>query len=214
MKSYNDKMQKTKRLRNKLKLNNYRKSGRSFIVRYIETTKELEALSEIDSKYFGNANISYSKLYEWWLSDKYAIVALFLENEIYGAMGIFPITKRWINQFYNGKVGEASLDEKTIKKAKIIPCADWYISGIVVKDVVKNPFAFPHLLIESTKYWIMNRQIKYPANLWAIATSKEGENLLTRFDFHLERPSNHVYDHFPLYKRTFDFDDIKIIIGE
>ena len=188
------------------------KQNNEISIGYIKTEKDLNDLSLLDHEYYGISNISYSKLYEWWANDKKAISIVYNNDILYGAFGIFPVTKKWINQFYNGRIGESSLDSTTIKRAMSQECSDWYISGIVVRKTRQRPFIVIRLLKEASICWILNSKLNYPINLWAAAFSEDGENLLRKFDFQLERTKKQMFDNFPLYKKTFQKEELELFL--
>ena len=188
------------------------KKKNEITIRHIETETDLKNLYKLDQEYYGDSNISYERLHEWWINNKKAISIAYSNDILFGALGIFPVTKKWINLFYNGKVGESSLDSNTIMRATLRTCSDWYISGIVVRKSSKRPFIVAKLLKESSTFWLLNGNICYPINLWAIAFSNEGENLLKKFDFHLERTKEQMLDNFPLYKRTLHKEEFEYFL--
>jgi hypothetical protein len=74
----------------------------------------------------------------------------------------------------------------------------WYISGIVLRDELVGGRTIRVLLPAALNSWV-KLPIQYPCELLALASSKEGEALLNRFNFIRMQNAHAMPDAFPLY---------------
>jgi hypothetical protein len=170
-------------------------------VRNIQTLDELKKLWRIDAAAYGDANLNYGHFQDMWHAYQKGLHAIFIDGEVAGALGVWPVTRKWIKEFSTGKVGEKDLSAETLKSAGERGTDYWYISGLVIKKEFRNGKAVPTLLKEATLGWAIDSKLKHPVNLSAIAISPDGEKLLARYGFTLATPGNHMIDGYSLYTR-------------
>ena len=184
----------------------------NYEVRNVQTLNELKKLWEIDAEAYGEANLDYQMFQSWWLAYPKGLYAIFINEQVAGALGIWPVTKKWVRAFSSGQAGEKDLSIDTLKMAGDRGTNYWYISGLVIKKHLRNSAAVPILLKEATLGWAIDSKLKHPVNLSAIAISEDGEKLLSRYGFKLIAPSDQMIDNYSYYGREVGRKDILNLI--
>lgn len=186
-----------------------------YCVRPIATPNELRELYEIDAVAYGEADIGFELFQRWWLAHDTGLYALFAqEDQILGAIGIWPTTKAFYIALSKGMASEKDLSSDVIKKAARSYCKYWYISGIVLKEKSRRTTLAAMLLHQAINQWTLDHDIDFPVNLYAIAYSRPGEQMLARFDFRIVLPAQLSKDGYPLFQRSLARGEFKSLISK
>lgn len=172
--------------------------------KYIETPAELRDLWRIDDEAYADASIPYSLFEDWWTAYPKGLKAIFYGDQVMGAVGLWPVSKRWSVQFCNGEVGEADLPSSALAHYRSRAACYWYASGIVLVPALRGGRAVAKLLSEALRLWEEGEQVLFPATIYALAYSKSGSALLRRLEFRLMRSRSQMPDRYPLYERVID----------
>jgi len=155
-------------------------------------------LWNIDEAAYGSDSISFEQFEEMWRAFPNGLHVLYLDDEIIGAMGIWPLTKQCAADFVNAKISEREIKGACLEVSSSRPASTWYISGIVLREKFIGGRAIRVLLPGALSAWF-NLSIKFPCELLAIASSVQGEKLLNRLRFYRMQHGQHMPDGHPLY---------------
>jgi transcriptional regulator with XRE-family HTH domain len=169
-----------------------------FRVGPIPSQAALFDLWKIDEEGYGSDSIGFEQFVEMWRAFPNGLHVLYLDDEIVGAMGIWPLSKRCAANLVAGKISEREIKGASLKASANRPASTWYISGIVLKKKFMGGRAIRVLLPAALSAWF-NLPIKFPCQLLAIASSAQGENLLKRFRFFRMQHGQDMPDGHPLY---------------
>lgn len=75
------------------------------------------------------------------------------------------------------------------------------MAGAALRPIARTSSATQALLREGVALWSRLPLVRFPASLYAIAASPEGQALLTRFSFACLRTGTQMLDGKPLYGR-------------
>ena len=164
----------------------------------LNSTKELKKVYNIDCEAYGKSNISFNILENWWKQYSKGIYVIKVNEEIIGALGIFPLSLESYNSLKNGFITEKEIIiDKNNQKY-------WYISGIVIVEKYRKKRAIIHLLNTSIKYWLNNLIITDNITIGSIPISKEGLHLLEYFNFNRVKNAKDRKDNYPFYEKIFN----------
>jgi hypothetical protein len=186
----------------------------NYEVRNLATATELKDLWKIDVDAYGPSNIGFNVLQAWWMAYPAGIYGLFINGRISGALGIWPVNRKWMIAFASGRAAEEDLSPDIIRANGNRGTDSWYISGLVIETRLRGSMAVPVLLKEATVGWAIDGRLKHPVKLAAMAISNDGEKLLGRYGFSLLSPSERMKDHHPLYTREIGRKDILHLIHQ
>jgi hypothetical protein len=181
-------------------------------VREVRTLIELKDLWQIDSQAYSNANIPFELFKHWWLAYPGGLHALFVEDKVIGAIGIWPVPISWMARLQDGSNGEADLLPEMIRDSSLLSCSVWYISGIVLDPEWQKTSAVAVLLREASIRWALDSSLSYPVTLYAIAISEHGERLLGKYGFSMRVPDDKMKDGYSLYGRNLEKRDRGFLI--
>jgi hypothetical protein len=85
------------------------RGGQELRVGAIRSPAELEELWAIDGAAYGEASITYEKFRDWWSSFPSGLRALFFQNRIMGAIGIWPLSARCAGFLKSARLKESQL---------------------------------------------------------------------------------------------------------
>ena len=169
-----------------------------FRVGPIPSPAALFDLWKIDNTAYGSDSISFEQFEEMWRAFPNGLHVLYLDNEIIGAMGIWPLSKQCAADLVNAKISEREIKGISLRASATRPASTWYISGIVLKEKFMGGRAIRVLLPAVLAAWF-NLPVKFPCELLAIASSPGGEALLRRFRFFRMQHGHAMPDGHPLY---------------
>jgi hypothetical protein len=180
--------------------------------------RELWAFNEI---VYGEDNIVFEKLHEWWSTYPHGSLCIFkndllqnrmIDNHI-GGIGIYPISKDFYFDLMHKRAEEEDMSRAIIQtgiKEHENPLTPdyWYISGISMRESYRHSLALPYLIdcAKKARYGLYYRTTgshhhhihteSVPENriiqVCAIATSNEGNRLLKRLKFKVS-PENPAF---------------------
>jgi hypothetical protein len=171
----------------------------------IRTEAELFNLWTIDNEAYGEGNISFDHFLALWKAFSSGLHVLFHENEIMGAMGVWPVTSEWAEKIKSAQLKEAELDPAVVREAGRRAACCWYITGLMLRaEFIGSGGAVKTLLNGALGAWVHELQVDYPCEILALAYSNEGDRLLQRFGFHIAQHASRMPDNCPLYRLAAD----------
>lgn len=174
---------------------------RRLSVRHLHDASELRSVWEIDASVYASLAEPYDTLRSWWEAFPSGIYGLFFDSALMGAIGVWPVSKRWIDALALGRVSELSLPITTLKHHCHEPAATWYLAGAALRPIARCSSATQALFRDGISSWANLPLVRYPASLYAIAASPEGQAMLTRSSFTCLRTGTQMMDGKPLYHR-------------
>jgi hypothetical protein len=165
----------------------------------ISAPDELAELWAIDKTAYGEASITYEKFQDWWCAYPPGLMVLNWNQGIGGAIGLWPLSDRSAARFKNAQMKEAAFTGRMMRPFRQAPARHWYVSGIVLRPELIGTRAIRVLLGDGLSHWIYTAAITFPFQLLALASSKEGELLLTRFDFYCYQKAHAMPDGVALF---------------
>jgi DNA-binding XRE family transcriptional regulator len=166
----------------------------------IRSPAELRDLWAIDNTAYGDANITFEHLLALWKAFPLGLRVLFFENEIMGAIGIWPVSCRWAERLQAGRLKEAQLNSRMVRQQAGKPTEYWYVTGIVLREQLIGSRGSKMLLRDGLGSWLRQADIQYPCQILALAFSKHGKRLLERFQFFRVQDEITMPDKCPLYR--------------
>jgi transcriptional regulator with XRE-family HTH domain len=166
----------------------------------IRSPAELRDLWLIDNSAYGNANIAFEHLSALWKAFPLGLRVLFFENEIMGAMGIWPVSRPWAERLQAARLREAQLKDWMIRRQRNRPTDCWYVTGIVLREQLIGGRGSKMLLRDGLGSWLRRAKIKFPCQILALAFSQHGRRLLERFQFFRVQDEVTMPDKCPLYR--------------
>ncbi|MBS0657744.1 MAG: hypothetical protein JSR82_05785 [Verrucomicrobia bacterium] len=169
----------------------------------VETEQQLRQLYLIDDDAYGAASIPFELFRDLWVAFPAGLVALFREDRIIGAIGIWPLEMAWHARFKACQLKEVELDPASMEGYQQKPSKLWYISGVVLSPSASSR-AIKMLLEDGVRAWRRNVKLAFPCEFIALASSDEGLLMLEGFGFYRLQNGAKMPDGFPLYELTFD----------
>jgi len=189
-------------------------SKSSFSLGFIENKRQLEQLWQLDAEAYGDSNLEFDRFERWWQAYDRGITAVFYEQEIVAAFGLWGLSEKQTRSFVGGNCLEKDLQPLTCR----YPTPFWYWSGIVTKPEFRQQLFSPLRLLLGcgVSSWLMSGSLKYCPNLYvyALGMSKEGIGLLDGFQFEKIRESKEMLDDFPLYvEEVNNYDQARSVLN-
>jgi hypothetical protein len=175
------------------------KSNDQLHVEAIRSPAELQELWAIDNAAYGEASITYEKFLDWWSSFPLGLWALFCQDRIVGAIGLWPMSVRTAAWLKSGKLKESQLSGAMMRRFVRKPARFWYVSGIVLLPQLAGSRAIRTLFSEGIGSWLRHTRIEFPCQLLALAYFAESEVLLEGFGFFRIQNATAMPDHVPLF---------------
>ena len=170
----------------------------------IRSTTELKDLWEIDKAAYGQASITYEKFADWWSSFPLGLWTLFSTSRIAGAIGIWPLSVRCANLLKSGRLKESDFTGRMMRPFTTRPARCWYVSGVVLLPELGGSRAIRLLFSRGISSWLRRTKIAFPCELFALASSSEGERLLGGFEFFKIQNATAMPDHVALFGLRLD----------
>jgi DNA-binding XRE family transcriptional regulator len=165
----------------------------------IRSPAELHDLWSMDNVAYGDASITFEHFQELWNAFPLGLRVLFFENTIIGAIGIWPLSGSWARALKAARVRERELPGRTMRAFRQKPARYWYISGIVRRSELTGGRTIKPLLSKGINSWLNTAKIRYPCELFALASAPAGHALLERFGFFQVQKADAMPDGYPLY---------------
>jgi hypothetical protein len=166
----------------------------------IRSPAELKDLWAIDNTAYGDANITFEHFLALWKAFPLGLRVLFFENEIMGAIGIWPVSCHWAERLQAARRKEAQLNSNMVRQQAPSPTQCWYVTGIVLREQLIGSRGSKMLLKDGLGSWLKMAKIQYPCQILALAYSKHGKRLLERFQFFKVQDEATMPDKCPLYR--------------
>ena len=160
----------------------------------------------IDAEAYGPASITLDLFRNLWRVFPNGLVAIFEDDTIIGAFGIWPLTEKWAEGLRSGKLRELDLDPISMAKFRKCAARKWYISGVVLSPAARDR-AIILLLSDGLRLWRREAKLSFSCEFLALAWSDEGRALLKGFEFYPIREATETLDEMPLYQRLFEEED-------
>src|SRR5271165_1202242 len=170
----------------------------------VRSPAELEDLWATDSAAYGEASITYERFQDWWSSFPLGLRALFFQNRVMGAIGIWPLSNRCARLLKSAQLRESQLIGRMMRRHLEQPPRFWYVSGLVLRPQLSGSRAIRLLLSQGIGFWLKSPNMTYPCELLALAYSAQGQALLERFNFFRVQNAAAMPDHVPLFCLELD----------
>jgi transcriptional regulator with XRE-family HTH domain len=166
----------------------------------IRSKAELHNLWAIDNQAYPDGNITFEHFLELWEAFPTGLHVLFHENEIMGAIGIWPVTRGWAEKLKAARLKEAQLDGRMVQMAARGPANLWYVTGLMLRpELIGRGGGVMRLLNSALTSWLEKADHRYPSEILALAYSAHGSRMLDRFRFHIIQHSENMPDKLDLY---------------
>jgi hypothetical protein len=168
-----------------------------------ETLADLARIYEIDREAYGDDNVSFAVLRDWWQSAPHGHFNIRKSGSApIGALGIWPVTRESFDLLARGRITEEGV-------VVAEDCGDteerWlYLSGIVIAPHARKTPASFCLLRGVFDYW--RRHQAFQAMRWhvgAVPITRAGERLLARYGFALSVLAHDRNSPYPFSQREF-----------
>jgi len=136
---------------------------------------------------------------DWWRAFPSGLQVLHWRQRIAGAMGLWPLSDRSAARLINAQIKESALTGRMMRPFRHTPAGHWYVSGIVLRPELAGTCAIRVLLAGGLRRWLDTAAIAFPFQFLALASSKEGELVLTRFGFHSCQKAHAMPDNIALF---------------
>lgn len=156
------------------------------VVMGIRGETEIRWVSDLDASFYGPDSIDYEGLCGWWRAYPKGIHALWRNNRLIGAMGIWPLRKETYDRIVAGDMDETDIRAEDIRAGdNLDPSPYWYLADIVLEAKHHKTRAQLALtLIEkSIKRWLGRGNLAQQVHVCAFGFRKDGVNLLEGFKF-------------------------------
>ena len=168
-------------------------------VGHIRSCGELHDLWAIDSDAYGQASITYEKFEDWWRSYPPGLWAIFFRTRVMGAIGIWPLSTSCASLLKAARLKESEITGRQMRVFREAPSRYWYVSGIVLRPELIGGRAIRILMSHGVGSWLSTANIKFPYELLALASSKDGHALLEGFNFFKVQNATMMPDRVPLF---------------
>ncbi|GAB3555281.1 GNAT family protein [Spirosoma fluminis] len=163
-------------------------------VRYIETPAEFSQVDDLYQYCFKSSSIPTEVIKGWWRAYESGLIGLFKDNEIIGALSIWPLTVDVFEKLKNGYIQEREIERGQIDA---ITKNNWYVSEIALDRSTSNfqdkknlasliYFTIEHLAKEANN--------NFPVTVLALGYSPEGKRLLMRAGFKMQLSAKETKD--------------------
>jgi hypothetical protein len=174
-------------------------SDHQFRVDAIRSTAELKELWAIDKAAYGETSITYEKFLDWWSSFPLGLWALFFQESVAGAIGIWPLSLRAAKWLKSAKLKESELTGSIMRPFTRTPARAWYVSGLVLQPQVAGSEAIRTLFSRGIGSWLRRTKIAFPCQVLALAYFPETEVLLESFGFYRIQHASAMPDQVSLF---------------
>lgn len=171
-----------------------------FTIGYLRHKEDLQLLATIGTGSNKEMTTPESLLMKWWLAYPKGLKAVFNNDTLVGALGLWPVSSSWIKDLLSGTCQEPELLVQDLTYFTKKPATNWYISGILMTARFRRTKAINELIAKSIDLWLRSEQQTFPVNLYVLASSNHGQGLLTRFNFTCVQNS----DKTALYHRRYN----------
>jgi hypothetical protein len=175
---------------------------------HYDSEANLRESCEITREIFGRDYIAPEVAEQWRLKNPTAFVSLVNEHgHICCGFGTFALEHSCFDEFIKGRLSESDLTSDDIMgPAETKNCNRLYISGVFVRDpktAVGQKRALP-LLWGLLEYHRRRFGLRKERDLYALAVTKEGEQLLKKFNFSIASSKDKRKDRHDLYHRRMN----------
>lgn len=173
-----------------------------YVVHLCTNQNDLRTVWNIDVTEYGDMNVDFTLLHEWWRKFQHGHHIIRNGEEIIGGFGLWPLSKNSYRKLQRGSITEAGIN--ILHPNKALGNKFWYLSGIILKPEYRKKRAAWHLIHRVMTHW----RVTWVANTYgktiaigAIPISKDGLDMMTRFAFDLVHSAEQRNDHYPFYEK-------------
>lgn len=173
----------------------------------------LKAANALARSHYGKSSINYDIVKRWYEKNPYALTILTdSHNKFVGYFDILPLESDFARDLINGAVKEKDIRHYDILSPSQMRNAEYiYIAGVSVKDQLSQA-GKKHgaILIYAAMVYIETfYDLSTPKNIYAIAASECGKNILEKLNFQIESDETNRKDKLDLYSRKISKSDIE-----
>jgi hypothetical protein len=155
--------------------------------RIIPDKETLERVWELDQEAYGDYNIGFATLIDWWEQYPPGILTAIRGTKIIASMGIWPLTEDCFEELKEQRRKECDISKSHILSTdKSFECKTWYFSGIITNTPEQ---IFNLLIAEALMRWADSVSDKGSFRLLALAYTREDKDLLSLMNFQQHRPN-------------------------
>ena len=191
------------------------------ITRAIEDPAELYQLWLLESPAFGSKQVPYEQLLDRWRAFPEGITVLLQSGQIIGSIEIWPLSPDVANRFCSGQITEHEIDASPMTTFRQSPCANWYLSGMMLQSAKRHTRAIHSLVAGMGAIFVDQFRFRFPLTILALGYSREGIRCLHRFGFRKQKSATDLPDRCPLYsiqigswKQGFRFFTTRRLVGD
>lgn len=174
------------------------------------------AANGIANRHYGNENVTFDHYEQWRLKNPNILACLTSPSgEALGYFDVLPLRSTFIDAFLCGQVTEREVTHEDLLGVQHAPrCRKLYLAGFAVAD----PDQYVGKRGASMMVWGLMKYLQhyYPTHierkLFALAATKDGEQLLTRFGFRISCPETQRRDNHRLYVMTLNESTISAVL--
>lgn len=163
-------------------------------VRPLKSFEEIRQIYEVEYREYGDETLSYLEYTRWWQRFKTGTYALFIDETVVGAIGMWPLTKSTYRDLTGGRLEETDITADMIEPLKEGQSWDaWYWAEIILaRDLVpanlNSRRLLPLLLSTGLRAWVESGHLAERSFVCAIQYTGMGSNFLRHNGF---RPCMH-----------------------
>jgi hypothetical protein len=148
---------------------------------------EITLVSALESDFFQGSSLDAEGLFSWWKSYPKGVYVFFVENNLAGAMSIWPIRNSIFSRLKAGTIAEMEIladDIISSEECRTFSQANWYLASVILapryygKGLSK---IFTRLVMHE---WVANGNLNEFLELCALAYTTNGARLLTNMGFY------------------------------
>jgi hypothetical protein len=162
-------------------------------------------------------NIPYSLFREWWRSFPTGFTAAFHKGEPFAVTGLFPVARKWADEFLQHRVSELELSGEIIAEASKSRTT-WYFSGLSSNKKSKSLRSrLPRVLGDAIRLWVHQNAGVIGNNEITIiseGTTPIGEKLLSSGRFGFEPFPASARGTKPRFKLTTNLAKIERLLAD
>ncbi len=186
---------------------------KNYAVHPCTTQNDLKEVWKIDTTEYGDMNVDFSLLHNWWEKFPYGHYVIKKGDEVIGGLGIWPLSKSSYQGLLKGKIIESEMS--ICKPRRGAETVYWYISGMILKTNYRRKRAVWCLIRQVMVHWYTTQAVAHKTIvLGTIPISKEGLDMVTRFAFHPTFSAEQRKDHYPFYEKKITHDAVDLFYKE
>ncbi|MBU3655248.1 MAG: hypothetical protein FGM23_02670 [Alphaproteobacteria bacterium] len=157
------------------------------IIRFAETTADLQAVVDLNAPFYGEINFPLEHEQMLWNRHPFGIITLWLGDRLIGETRIWPVPPLDAIHYQAGQ----------LSYTKVIPIpyqqtveaggwSHWYIGNLLLDPeyrALPKSSPLPWLLAAAIELWRDTNPVRFPAEVFTSGYSSESDAMLRRFGF-------------------------------